>query len=103
MKTKIYCKISSKGAHNFYISTDEGEYFLFSQNYRRGVNDYFKNGVNLNEVFNFARCKYDNAVIRTKSKLPMYIKYVEKEYGITILDKTKKKKSNYKYKERYCA
>ena len=95
MKDKIYCKTTDKGIHSFYLSTSKGDYFLFQQNYRKGVNDYFEKGVTLNEAMNFSRSRQDNAIMRTMSKLPMYIKYVEKEYRVEVLDKTKQKYKSY--------
>lgn len=37
------------------------------------------------------------------NKLPTYIKYIEREYGITILNQTKKRNQTLRYKERLCA
>lgn len=95
MKEKIYCKITDKEIHSFYLSTNKGDYFLFQQNYRKGVNDYFEKGVTLNEALNFSKSRQDNAIMRTMSKLPTYIKYVEKEYKVEVLEKTKQKYKTY--------
>ena len=35
----------------------------------------------------------DTAVLRTVDKLPQYIRYIEKEYGIAVLDRTKKRRA----------
>lgn len=98
MKPTIYCKEKTKGMHSFYIITDNGlEYFLFSQNYRKGVQNFFGKGVRLDQARNFAKSNKDSAIMRTMHKIPMYIKYLEKEYGIEILEKTRKKKFKTKY------
>lgn len=93
MKTTIYCIVSDKGIHSFYLKQNNKRYFLFSQNYRKSVHNYFKNGVSLEESLNFNRTKHDNALIRTMEKLPSYIKYIEKEYQIAVYEKTKKKQN----------
>jgi hypothetical protein len=68
---------------------------LFHQNYRKGVSEYYRNGVSINEAINFGRSKKDDALMRTMQKLPMYLKYAEKEYGIQVLNQTIKKNKKY--------
>ena len=92
MEATIYCKVTAKGIHSFYYTKDEETYFLFSQDYRKGVNEYFKNGVPLRIALDYPNYhRHDTALIRTKSKLPSYIKYIEKMNGLEILEQTKKK------------
>lgn len=100
MKATIYCELTAKGVHSFFLITSKAEYFLFSQDYRKGVNEYFNKGVHLDEAINFSRSRKDNAIRRTMTKIPMYIKYVEKEYGIEVLEQTKKKN---RQASRHCA
>lgn len=99
MKATIYCEPTSKGVHSFFLITAEEKYFLFSQDYRQGVHDYYKKGVLLEEATNFSKSHRDNAIRRTMTKIPMYIKYIEKEYGVEILEQTKKRN---RYNSRYC-
>lgn len=106
MKPTIYCKEKTKGMHSFYIIADTGlEYFLFSQSYRKGVQNYFGKGVRLDQARNFAKSSKDSAIMRTMQKLPMYIKYVEKEYDIEIFEQTRKKNCRPRYEicSVYCA
>ena len=91
MRNIIYCEPTERGVHSFFLIADGQEYFLFRQNYRKGVQAYFSKGVPLADAINFSKTHNDSALIRTMSKLPMYIKYVEKEYGIEILEQTKKR------------
>lgn len=91
MRTMIYCK-PADGNHSFYMVKDGRTYYLFSQDYRRGVQEYYSRGVTLNEAINYSRSHKDSAIQRTMSKLPMYIRYVEKEYGIEVMEQTKKKR-----------
>ena len=71
-------------------------HYLFSQNYRRGVNNYFQNGVRINNAIDFSRAKGDRAIIRTMEKLPSYIKYIEREYEIEVLRKTARRNARCK-------
>jgi len=103
MKATIYCEASEKGVHSFYLSTAEEDYFLFSQNYRKGVHAYFSKGVRISEATDYSKTHNDSALQRTMTKIPMYIKYVEKEYDIEVLERTKKKKHSSSGYEQRCA
>ena len=97
MKTTVYCKPTSKGVHSFYLLIGREEVFLFSQAYRKGVEEYYGRGVHFDESMNYSKAHNDSAVIRTMKKIPMYVKYVEKEYAIEVLEQTKKRNSqNYR-------
>jgi hypothetical protein len=92
MKTHIYCKPTNTGMHSFYLVTDGREYYLFAQDYRRGVQQHFGNGILIDDAYDYSKAKRDSAVIRTLSKLPSYIRYVENEYGIIVLKQTQRRK-----------
>ena len=96
MTAKIYCRTTAKGVHSFYMVANGESHFLFHQNYRRGVNKYYREGVRLDEALKISRAKGDNAVLRTMEKLPSYIKYVEREQGIEVLRMTAKRNARYK-------
>lgn len=88
MMNQIYCKPTAKGIHSFYCRHSDGnDYYLFSQPYRKGVAAYFRDGVILDKAIDKSLAHYDTAVLRTMDKLPMYIKYVEKEQGIKIFNR----------------
>lgn len=91
MKATIYCKATDRGIHTFYLRSEGCDYYLFRQNYRRGVDEYFKGGVILERAIDFGKSRQNEAIQRTMQKLPSYIKYIEKEYEIQILNKTIKK------------
>lgn len=103
MKTMIYCRPTAQGIHSFYILTEGSEFFLFSQNYRKGVHSYFSKGVLLDEAYDYSKTNRDSAIVKTMNKLPAHIKHIEREYGITILNQTKKRNQTLRYKERLCA
>ena len=95
MTAIVFCKPTAKGIHSFYVEASGETHFLFSQDYRRGVNEYFRDGVRLDDALNFSRAKGDNAIKRTMEKLPSYIKYIEREYDLEILRQTAKKNAKH--------
>ena len=98
MRTEIYCKPTEKGIHSFYLIMGSEEFFLFSQAYRRGVDEYYGSGVLLKEAMDYSKAHKDSAITRTMSKIPMYVRYIEKEYDLEILEKTKRLNQNYRLK-----
>lgn len=93
MKAIIYCKRSERGMHNFYLRTNGEEFYLFSQNFRKGVQEYFGYGVYLERACDYSKSRKDAAIMKTMDKIPMFIKYIEKESGILVFEQTKKKAS----------
>ncbi|MCR5742289.1 MAG: hypothetical protein K6F92_00970 [Lachnospiraceae bacterium] len=91
MKDRIYCTDQRHGIHSFYLQTAEGSYYLFSQDFRQGVHRFYNRGVTLNEALDFYRAHGDNAIMKTMRKLPLYIKYVEKEFEIAVMEQTKRR------------
>ena len=91
MKAVIKCFVLEKGKHTFYVYLNGEKFYLFTQNYRKSVHNYFKKGVLLCDALNFARVCDNNALCRTVTKLTPYLKYVEQEYGVAIFEQTKQK------------
>lgn len=89
-KPTIICTTPPGQGLLFYLDVDGERYFLFSQRYRSGIEKYFSKGVSLNDIL-ANKMRGDDCVKKVVSKLPTYIKYVEKEYDITILNQTMKK------------
>ena len=88
MRAKIFCKETTLGVHDFYVQAEGQTYFLFRQDFKKSVKEFFANGVSVNEISKYSLAH--SAVVRnTLDKLPTYIKYVEKEYGVAIYEKTK--------------
>lgn len=91
MKSMIYCKTTRKGIHSFYLVVNGERYLLFNQKYRRGVGRYFRRGVSINQSIDYSKTHNDAALKKTMSKIPMHLRYVEKEFDLQVLEKTKKK------------
>lgn len=89
MKAKIFCRTVEKGKQSFYVTVDRERYFLFTQAYRVSNKEFFQNGVSIFEINNYSGV-HSTAVRKTLDKLPSYIRYIEKEYGVAIYEKTKK-------------
>ena len=95
MKTKISCLVNAKGMHTFFLRKDGKEYYLFTQNYRRGVADFFRYSVSFDQAIDFSRAKKDCAILRTMEKIALYTKYIERYYGIVIYDKADNARPKY--------
>lgn len=103
MRTTIYCTETANDSTSFYLAYGNNVYYLFSQERRKNVEQYFLGGVWLEAAMDFAKAHRDTALIRTMDKIPMYIRGIEKEYGIEIFEKTKKKNRNVKNRKRHAA
>ena len=90
-KSTIYCKTTSKGVQSFYANVHGQDHFLFSQNYRTGVRNYFIRPKSIDKALDFSCANGDFCLVHTMEKLPSYIRYIEREYGIEVLDKTRRK------------
>lgn len=92
MKNKIYCKETNYGKLSFYVRVDNKDYFLFSQDFKKSVSDYFSLGVSIDESNDYS-LGHGVAVRKVLDKLPSYVRYVEKEFNLAIYNKTKREKS----------
>lgn len=79
MKNRITIK-SGVDVLNFYLVNQYGSYYLFTQKYTRGVYEYFRDGRSENEVRSFRDWELNPRLDKTIEKLPMYIRFVMKEY-----------------------
>lgn len=103
MKTTIYCKSTGHNIHSFYLVNGNEEYYLFSQEYKQRVQEYFACGVYIDEAIDFSRSNRNSYLLKTMKKLPKYIRYIENEYGVYVFNKTKKKNIRTSSRFSYCA
>lgn len=89
MQAKIFCRTVAKGKQSFYVTVEGKRYYLFTQGYRVSNKEFFQNGVFISEINNYSGV-HSTAVKRTLEKLPSYIRYIEKEFGVAIYEKTQK-------------
>ena len=88
--TTVYYK-KTNANHDFFMSVDGKEYYLFTQQQRKGVGDFYKGRVPLDRAINHGIGRKDYAIHRTMDKIMMQIRYVEKENDIKVLRKTRRK------------
>ena len=93
MKPNIYCTSPKKGELNFYLRYNGTSYYLFQQPYRKSVCAFFERGFYLDDAFNYSRAKRNPRIVKTISKLPFAIHYIESEYGVTVLERTRKRRN----------
>lgn len=96
---KVYCQSSGFNRHSFYLVADGETYYLFTQEFRRGVHAYYSKGVTLANALDNSKGHRDCAIMRTMKKLRIYIDYVEKLHGIEVMEKTKEKVKRRKIRE----
>lgn len=89
--TTVYCKRNKNEMLDFYIEEKGEKYYLFPQKPYKGVENYYKKGVSLEKAINHGLCGKDHMIHKVMSKLPAYIRYVEKEYGIAVFEQSKRK------------
>ena len=93
MAPRICCSENKFGIDTFYLLYGKEKIFLFNQQHRNGVCKFYGgSGVPIDLALKNSRTNVDKAMRRTADKLPVYISYIEKEYEIQVLDKTKNKK-----------
>ena len=100
MESYIYCTTTAKGEQSFYLVVHGREYFLFAQAFRRSNKETFEQGVSLSDLRKL-RKHISYSVRHTAEKLPAYIRYLEREYDIYVMETTKRKKLNRQNKKRF--
>ena len=102
MSSKIYCYPTKKGVHSFYLIHEGEKIWLFNQAYKKSVNRYFRDGRTIDEALKAYKVRSrdgiqkDFALRKTAQKLPLYLRYVEKEYDIQVMEKTKRRAKDVK-------
>ena len=88
----IICRDSNvKGIVNFYAEDRTSSYFLFSQKFKNSAYEFYRNGVPVSKAINYKKAHKDKGICMVIKRLPSQIAYAEKEYGISIMNKTLKK------------
>ena len=64
---------------NFYLVKKGKTLYLFTQNYTRGVYDFFKHGRSANELRQFKNLRKNPRLDKTIEKIPIYRAYVMRE------------------------
>lgn len=77
MKNRVIITKSNEEI-KFYLKSDKGTFWLFSQPYSKGVYDWFKDGRAEREILNFAKWERNKRLNNTIQRIPREIKYVNK-------------------------
>ena len=78
MRNKITITKSNNKIH-FYLVTGGKQYYLFSQDFSKGVYEFFRSGRSEAELHSFKLWHRNPRLDKTIEKIPMYIRYVMKE------------------------
>ncbi len=78
MKSKII--VTKKNDKiNFFLQDKDSCFFLFSQNFSKGVYQFFCKGKSESEIQAFKKWNRNPRLDKTIEKIPLYTKYVRKE------------------------
>ena len=100
MKAKIYC-IRQNDKQLFYVSKNGKDYYLFSEKSRKVVDNFFSKPLTYDEATDFSKARRNFYVMNTMKKIPSYVRYIEKYYGIVLTNKGQKRANNEKYSRIY--
>lgn len=92
MQAKVFCKTVAKDVQAYYVRVDGEAYFLFRMPFHRSNNDFFRKGVNIDKLCNYAGA-HSTTVRKTLDKLPAYLRYIEREYSVPIYTKKKNRQN----------
>lgn len=86
MRNQIICK-GQPGSVAFFLEWSGKSYYLFNQKYSQHVFETYRNGVPINKAFEHK--KYRNRIMqsandKTIERLRLSVRYIEKEYSITV-------------------
>lgn len=78
MKNKILVTKSNNKIH-FYLISEGKRHYLFSQNFSKGVYQFFRSGRSESELHGYKNWRKNPRLDKTIEKIPMYMRYVIKE------------------------
>ena len=78
MKNKITVNKLNEKLH-FYLISNGKRYYLFTQDFSKGVYQFFKSGRSESELHKYNLWRKNPRLDKTIEKLPMYMRYVLKE------------------------
>ena len=78
MKNKITVNKLNEKLH-FYLISNGKRYYLFTQDFSKGVYQFFKSGRSESELHKYNLWRKNPRLDKTIEKIPMYMRYVLKE------------------------
>lgn len=85
----VFCTQPVRGTLYFFVAQEGERYYLFGQPFRPSLWDRYRFGVRLDDALNWAKGRLP-ADRKVCEKLFKSIPYIEKEYGLALLRKSRK-------------
>ena len=86
----IYCTQPVRGTLYFYVRSAGEEHYLFGQPFRATLWDRYRFGVRLEDALKWSGCHAVPSQMKVCEKLFKMIPWIEKEYGLPLLRKSRK-------------
>ena len=86
----IICTQPVRGTLCFFVLTDNERHYLFGQAFRPSLWSRYRFGVLLDEALDWSKCHSLPAELKVREKIFKSIPYIEKEYGIALLRRSRK-------------
>ena len=95
----IFCTQPVRGKLYFHVAAGGEEHCLFGQPFRASLWNRYRFGVRLEEALDRSACRAVPAQMKVCEKLFRTIPYIEKEYGLALLRRTRRSSRRRKREE----
>ena len=85
----VICTQPVRGTLYFYVKSSGEEHYLFGQTFRASLWNRYRFGVRLDDALDWGKCRCP-ADRKVCEKLFKSISWIEKEYGLSLLRKSRK-------------
>ena len=92
----VYCTKNSNGTLDFYACSTAGKCYLFTQKFYTSVYNMYRNPLTIKQATNFRKADENTILRKVIEKLPVYLRYAEKNCNY-IPDTRKSKKIPIRY------
>ena len=75
----------------FYLHANGETHYMFDQTFHNTVYDYYRDGVSVDQAINYSFAKGNAALQRAMDRIPAQLQYLENEYNVVALQKSKTK------------
>lgn len=72
---------------DFFAEDEQESVYIFSRKYRTNLFNYFRKGISTRKLYDFTKTRRSSVVINTILQLRTHLRFIEKEYGVEILEK----------------
>lgn len=72
---------------DFFAEDEQESVYIFSRKYRTNLFNYFRKGISTRKLYDFTKTHRSSVVINTMLQLRTHLRFIEKEYGVAILEK----------------